>query len=361
MRRQAVFLVSLLVFTVITASGCGKKPETNKNNVPDVINVETAKVVTGSLDKALTLTGTLEALNSARIVARSPGKVAGVNVDTGSIVSAGQTLITLEADDLSASLQSSRAGVESAQIALDLAAKQYERGKGLLASGAIAQADFDNNYEGTYKKAEVGLKSAMAALAQSQAKYNDAFIKSPISGIVTEKNINAGELAGSSTPLVTVVNLDSIIVQTSVNEDQINMLQVEQQVEVKVGAVSESAFKGSITSISPAANQDNKVFSVKIQLDNRDHLLKPGMFAEVVLHWTDPPSLLIPREAVVAGDGGSKVFVMDNGAARECKIETGKSDDKNIIVLSGLKQDDEVIVKGLNSLKDGVKVGVQTP
>jgi cobalt-zinc-cadmium efflux system membrane fusion protein len=98
---------------------------------------------------------------------------------------------------------------------------------------------------------------------------------------------------------------------------------------------------------------------VKIGLDNKDHLLKPGMFAEVILHWTDPPSLLIPREAVVAADGGSKVFVLENGVARERKIETGKSDDKNIAVLSGLKQDEEVMIKGLNSLKDGVKVNVQ--
>lgn len=360
MRRHAVFIVSLLVITVMTASGCGKKPEANSNNAPDSISVATARVATGSLDKVLTLTGTCEALNSARIVAKSPGKVAGVNVDIGSPVAAGQVLITLEADDLSAALQGAEAGVENAQIALDLASKQYERGKGLLASNAIAQADFENNYEGTYRKAEVALKTARATLAQSQARYNDAFIKSPISGVVTEKNINAGELAGSSAPLITVVSLDGIVVQTNVNEDQVNMLKDGQQVDVNISAVSENPFKGTITSISPAASEDNKVFSVRIQLENKDHSLKPGMFAEVMLHWTDPPSLLIPREAVVAGQGGSKVFVMDNGAARERKIETGKSDDKNIVVLSGLKQDEEVIIKGLNSLKDGAKVSVET-
>lgn len=205
----------------------------------------------------------------------------------------------------------------------------------------------------------MALKTARATLAQSQAKYNDTFIKSPISGIVTEKNINAGELAGSSSPLITVVSLDRIVVHTNVNEDQVNLLKEGQQVEVKVSAVSESPFKGALTGIAPAANQTNKVFSVKIELDNKDHLLKPGMFAEVILHWTDPPSLLIPREAVIAGEGGSKVFVLENGAAKERNIETGKSDDKNITVLSGLKQDEEVIIKGLNSLKDGVKVSVE--
>jgi len=353
----------ILIFTVLIISslsilGCSK---TSTNAVvatkADTVNVETAKVVTAALDESAVLSGKLEALDSANIVAKSAGKVASIAVDVGSTVSAEQIMISLEADDLAATLNLALAGVDSAQLTFDLATKQYERGKALAGSGAVSQADFDNDYEGAYKKAEIGLRSAQATLEQSQAKYNDSFIKSPLNGIVTARNINVGEQANSASTLLTVMNLDKVVVVVNVNEDQVNRIQVGQELNIKVAAVSpDQIFKGVIKNIALSANASSKVFPVKVQIDNSDHSLKPGMFAEVTFKWAEKSGLLAPINAVSSDGVINRVYLVQDGVAKQTRVVTGPSDAKNIMIVSGLKDGDEVIINTPNTVKDGIKV-----
>ncbi|MGE5406056.1 MAG: efflux RND transporter periplasmic adaptor subunit [Candidatus Saccharibacteria bacterium] len=362
MRKLGVILlVALLVFSAIGIAGCGKKTDTTSAGSASeaVINVNTTRVTNGPLQENITLSGKLDALNLANVVAKAPGKVAKLLVDVGSRVAAGQTMIVLESEDLAASLASAQAGVESAQVSLDLASSQYERGKALFIQGTITQADYENNYEGPWKKAEVGLKTAQASLAQARAKYNDAMIKSPLAGVVTARNINVGELAGSSSPLITVMSLDTVVVMVNVNEDQVNKLKVGQDVKVKVSAVSDTPFAGKISNIALAANTSSKVFPVKIQINNKDHMLKPGMFADVTFSWTEKPGLLVPLTSVVDDNGSHKVFVIENNIARAAKVDIGKSDAKNTQVLSGLNEGELVVVTVPDALKDGGKVSTQ--
>lgn len=355
-----IILAGLLVITNLFAAGCAKSSGNSDASVKErPISVKSAKVVEGTLNESTSVSGTLEALDSANIVAKASGKVAGISVDIGSAVAAGQTLMALEAEDLAAAVASAEAAVENAEITYELALKQYERGQELVQGGAIARADFENNYEGALKKAEAGLKSARAALAQSQVRYKDAFIKSPINGVVTAKNINVGELAGTSSPLITVVNLDKVVVKANVNEDQVNKLEVGQKVNVRVSAASQTPLKGVVANIALAANT-TKAFPVKIQLDNRDHKLKPGMFAEVMFEWKGKKALMVPREAVLSNSEGSKVYLIKEGVVKEQKVETGATDGKNIYIISGLNKGEEVAVSNLDSLKDGYEVSVQS-
>jgi len=351
--------LALLLIGSLSIGGCAKTStkavETSKTDA--VINVETAKVTTAALDESAVLSGKLEALDSANIVAKSAGKVASIAVDVGSTVSAGQVMISLEADDLAAALNLAGAGVDNAQLTLELAAKQYERGKALAASGAISQKDYDNDYEGAYRKAEIGLKSAQATLEQSQVKYNDTFIKSPLDGIVTARNINVGEQANSATTLLTVMNLDKLVVVVNVNEDQVNRIKEGQELDMKVTAVSsDQIFKGVIKNIALSANSNSKVFPVKVQLFNSNHILKPGMFAEVTFKWAERSGLLVPINSVSSDGIINRVYLVQDGVAKQTRVVTGPSDAKNVLVISGLKEGDEVIVNTPNAVKDGTKV-----
>ncbi len=364
MKRYSVILMAgVLLITNLLMAGCAREtkqnPEQGKGNLAGV-GVKVVKVSEGSISEKMTLSGTLEALNSADIVAKTSGKVAGIGVDVGSRVSAGQVLMSLEAEELAAAVSSAEASLETARVTYDLALKKYERGKELYQSGAVAQADFEENYEGALRKAAAGVKSFQAALAQSQARYKETVIKSPFNGIVTARNINVGELAGTSTPLFTVSNLDILFVSVNVNEQQVNKLAEGQKVRVRVTAVDQSPLTGVVTNIALAADTKTKAFPVKIQLENKNHKLKPGMFAEVLLEKELEKSLLIPREAVLTSDGKNKVFVLIDGIARERQVETGPTDGKNISVLTGLTKDDKVIINNLSSLRDGQRVNGQS-
>lgn len=362
MKRYGI-LFALLVISTMLLIGCSKKDETTKSQAGMGRGggaVKTAEVVEGSLKEKMTLSGTLEALNSADVVAKSSGKVASLAVDIGSRVSTGQTLMTLEADDLAASVQSAEASLENAKVTYDLAISKYQRGKELVQAAAISQADFEENYDGAFKKAAASLKVAQAALVQSQARYNETIIKSPLAGIVTARNINVGELAGSSTPIFSISNLDRVVVCVNVNEQQVNKFVEGQKVAVKVSAVSQNPFTGVVTNIALAADVKTKAYPIKIQLDNKDHKLKPGMFAEILWENQLDKSFLIPREAIKNVDGKSSVFVLEKGVAKERQVETSATDGKNISILSGLHKGEKVIISNLDTLRDGMKVNTQS-
>ncbi|AEF93216.1 efflux transporter, RND family, MFP subunit [Desulfotomaculum nigrificans CO-1-SRB] len=364
MKKHIILVTTLMVILSITMAGCSKKSQ-EQDKAQSVRGgrgagtVKVAQVVEGNLKEKMTLSGTLEALNSVDLVAKTSGKVASLLVDVGSRVSAGQTLMTLEAEDLAAAVASAEANLEAAKVTYDLSLSKYQRGKELKQAEAISQSDFEENYEGAYRKAAAALKSAQAALAQSQARYNDTIIKSPISGIVTARNINVGELAGSSSPIFSISNLDKLVVLVNVNEQQVNKFAEGQKVAVKVSAVSQNPFTGIVTNIALAADPKLKAYPIKIELDNKDHKLKPGMFAEVL--WENElKTLLIPREAVLSQDGKSKVFILDHGVVKERQVQTGAADGKNIVVTSGLSKGEQVIVGNLDNLKDGMKVNPQS-
>lgn len=354
---KAMICFGLVTLLALTGSGCSKQPATTGAANKAAVMINSTRVKTGTLFLNNTVNGKLEAWKSANIVAKSSGKVANIAVDVGTEVTAGQVLISLEADDLAAALRLAEAGVENAQVAYDLALKQYERGKELHDAGAISQADFDNNYRGVLDKARASLKSAQASADQARVRLNDAFIKSPLAGVVTARNINPGEQAGSAATLITVMNLDEVVVNINVLEDQVNRLNIGQEVKVAINAVSEKPFAGVVTNIAAAASSSTKVFPVRIKIDNSDHQLKPGMFAAVTFNIPGKSGLLVPNTAVTSYNGLHKLFLIKDDIARDTPVLAGDADAENTLIISGVNEGDEVVVNGTEAtLKDGVAI-----
>ncbi|MEG6522413.1 efflux RND transporter periplasmic adaptor subunit [Desulfotomaculum sp. 1211_IL3151] len=285
MTRKAV-LIGTLALLCIFQIGC------SQNNImsqtPQIKKqASTSTTSTGraaeAKDNKITMSGKIEAVEIANIVSKVAGKVAQVNVDIGTEVKAGQLLISLEAADKAAEIEEAAALVNSAQVQFDLDQKNYQRGKELLISQAISQADYEKTYEGPVQRSEASLKTAKATLKKRQVTYDDMFIKAPFAGVITAKNINPGEMAGTQNVLLTLVNLNRVVVKGFVNENQINKLKQGQEVQVKVGAVSDQTFIGKISNLAFAADPQTKGYLINVRIDNPEYLLKPGMFAEVLI------------------------------------------------------------------------------
>lgn len=382
--RNRVLLLVISLLTILLV-GCGASDETNQAG--EGLPVTVAKATQGKLQGTIGITGKIEAVQSANVVCKVPGKVASISVDIGSTVTAGQLLLSLDARDLAAAVtqaeasvaaaqaqvETARAAIETAQVTYDAAKKNYDRGLELVKAQAISQYEFDNNYEKPYKLAQTGLASAKAALnsAQSQVTvaqaglqkaqvaYNESLVTAPISGVVTARNVNPGEMATTTSPVVTIVNLDKVVVKASVNEEQVNKLKTGEKVMVRVAAVSEKPLEGKVTNISLAADPQTKAYTVKVQLDNPQHLLKPGMFAEVMVNDSQDQGLIVPRQAVIPEKENHFVFVVENGVAKKRMVEVKLADDKNVLISSGLKEGEEVVSSGQASLKEGQKVYVK--
>ncbi|AGL03797.1 efflux RND transporter periplasmic adaptor subunit [Desulfoscipio gibsoniae] len=372
---------------MLTLAGCGKESQ-QTGEKETVIPIEATRVEKGVLNDITVVTGKLKALATSDVVPSGQGgKVLAVNVEVGSQVSQGQTLITLENTSkasLAAAINQAEEGVAQAQSSLEVArinyeqaAANYERGKQLYESGAIpeaGQAGFETAYEIPYKQAKVNyeetapaaLAAARAAVALARERYqeqnNNSVIKSPISGVVTAVNVNPGELASSASqvPVVTVVNLSKVEVETTVTESLINKIKRGQEVPVTISAVSNKPFTGVIAKIALAADPTSKAYPIKVQINNSQQTLKPGMFAEVQIKNALPETLLIPRDAVVKKGDVDIVWVINKDRVKSCEVTVGASDGKKIQILKGLKEGEQVVTSGQNMLKDDTKVEIKS-
>jgi len=357
-----ILLLSVIAYIAVLKPGVAKK---------ESITVSAVKVESVQAKSKPISSGKLEAFETSNIVSKTTGKVGVIQVDIGSRVNAGDVLLTLEANDLVASIGQAQAAVqlaysnrEQAQIDYEVQKLNYDRNKNLLDQGALSRSDFDNKIALPFKRAQelalhgtdAQVKQAEATLRLAQANYTNCIITSPINGVITSKNINTGELAGSSLTLFSIVNMDKVIVMASVEEGEINRINTGMQIPVQVEAASQSPFTGTVTNVAQAASPTTKAFLVKIQIDNPDHILKPGMNAMVSWMSKDRSELVIPREALVIEEGRTYVWTIDNSTVSKKEVVAEALDETKVGIKGGLNAGQEVVSSGLGQLKDGVRV-----
>lgn len=175
--------------------------------------------------------------------------------------------------------------------------------------------------------------------------------------MVTARGINPGELAGTSSVIISVANLDKVYAVITVGEEVINKLQEGSQVPVMVAAVADQPLTGTITNIAQASSPTTKGYQVKIQLENADHHLKPGMFCEAKLGVGSSQMLLtVPKTSVFSEDGKDFVWVVKDGSAHKQEVVVGLVDPVKAVIREGVTEGQEVVATGADFLKEGSKV-----
>ncbi|RDV84496.1 efflux RND transporter periplasmic adaptor subunit [Ammonifex thiophilus] len=301
----------------------------------------------------------------------------------------------LQAEQAKAGLDQARAALQQAQESFRLAEENYKRGQFLLAQGAIAKATFEKDFETPYINAKAALEqaqsglvraealykqaadnrdrivpaqirqaqaaeeAAQAALAAAEANLAQAVVVSPIDGYVVARNAEVGELVGPQMPMpvLTVAQLDPILVEVMVPEDKINQVKVGEKLAVRFPALEERVLEGKVKHVSPASDPRTKGYTVQVELSNPDLKLKPGMAAVVLLG--GEKGVLVPREAVTWRQGEPVVFTLKGKEAQPQRVLLGPSDGRWVVVREGIKAGDWVVVTGQDRLGDkGGKVEI---
>lgn len=367
LRRSFLAMVVVLGLLVMLA-GCGTASEEQDEDA--AVPVFVAQAEMGRLSRGDVLTGKVAARTEINVVPKMAGKVVAVTVDVGDTVQAGQVLLRFEVPELEAQLRQAQAGVAAAesgllqaQLGLKQAEADYERMKFLHEQGAIPAAEFEKvelNYElardRAEKQAPAGLEQALGQLEFVQANLNNAVVTSPITGLVAARNVDPGELASQTMPVLTVIDIDRVRVEVAASEKLVNQIKVGQEVEVKIAAAGAEPFAGKVVSIAPAADPRTRTYPVKIELGNPDHRLKPGMFAEVDFGTAADENVVVPRDAVFQRAGVNAVFVYAEGRVEFREVLPGPSDGRMIAVLEGLEAGETVVVSGQDVLDDGMAV-----
>jgi RND family efflux transporter MFP subunit len=384
---------------VILLAACGKQAggQGKKGGGPTV-SIHSTPVQRMTVQRQVDLAGTLLSPDEAKVSSEAAGVVRSVLVEIGTEVRAGDPLVRLDAKELSlalaraeSALRQTRAqlgmeaaldgadappkdddigSVRNALATRDDARQAHERAQMLSGRGLISPVDLQTA-ETRLKVAEAAYQSAVdnargqkALLQDRRAAYdlalkklNDAVVRAPIAGMISERTVQAGEYIGERTPVATIVQINPLKLRTGVQEKHAGIVQPGLDVEFRVESFGDTVFHGKIAHVSPALDQTMRTFTVEALVDNADRRLKPGFFAKgVILTRRDENVLAAPDSAVSTFAGVSSVYVIKDGRITQQNVTLGVRQGDLWEIAAGLKGDELLANNRLNELATGTRV-----
>lgn len=337
-------LGSLLIFiSLITLLvGCEKHQEKpHAKTVLPTVEVKVAKVVKQVATNQVELVGTLQAVEKAEISSKITGNITILNADLGNRVNRGDLLVEISAGEISAQVQQAKAQLEQAK-------RNLAREEKLLKKNAATLE--------TVKSLKDSTRIAEGAYRETMTMLEYTKITAPFTGIVTRKFANIGDLATPGKPLLQLEEESNLQVLTDIPEAMILQIKKGDRLKVFVPSVNLTT-EGIVAEVSPTADPSSRSTPIKLQLQ-ADERLRSGQFARVALAMEQAETLTVPREAVVPFGQMDRVFVAIENKAKLRLVRTGASND-NIEILSGLLENETVIVGGNESLVDGQPISIQ--
>ncbi len=296
----------------------------------------------------LSLTGSLEANETIEIRSEVSGIVESINFKEGSRVNKGQVLFRVNDLEL-------RAQLAKIQTAQKLAAENARRAKLLLEKEAISQEEYDIS--------EADYQSAQAESRLIEAQLAKATIRAPFSGIIGLRYISQGSYVTPSTPVARLVNTDQLKITFTIPEKYSSQIGITDTLLFTTSNEAEQ-HSAEIYAIEPEVDVATRTLRMRAIAENKEGKLIPGTFANVFLPLAKVNNaLLVPTQSLIPIQNGKKIFVTENGLAKEVIVETGARTEDMVRVISGLKPGDTVLTSGIMVLKNGspVNVNIQQP
>jgi membrane fusion protein (multidrug efflux system) len=316
------------------------------------VRVSTQTIQIQPMPEYLTLTGSVLAEQQADVAANVSGQVVRTYVERGAAVKRGQTLALVDSQAAGYQAAAATAQWKASQTQETLAQQECQRADVLLAQGAVSQVEFDR------LKAQCTAQLYQANAAQAHAELagklaGDTVIRSPINGYVGERYVNVGEYVGPQSRIASVYASDTVRVLVAVPESAVGLVRVGQTVDMEVVAWPGRVFTATVQYISSALRPNTRDLMVEATAENKDHALRPGMFAKVrlLVGYKDTPTA--PLEALRTDGALKRMFLAKNGQVYEMVVRTGSTKEGRVAVLEQLSTSDQVIVNPPADLVDG--------
>lgn len=350
---------SLVAWRAMSAMKDDKKPDQNK--VFELAASDVSTLAPQNLGLVIPVSGSVRPVLQAMVKSKVPGEVSRVNVREGERVTAGQVLASIDTADLRARHDMQLAMVAESHAKLDLARKNEQNNRALLAKNFISQTAFDSVASGL-EVSESNYKSAAAQAAITQKALADAQVRAPFAGIVAKRVVNVGEKVTADAPIMQIVDLSRMELEAPVPVSDIPSIRVGQEISFRVDGFSEREFKGKVERVNPAAEAGSRSISIFVALPNSDGALKGGMFANGTLAAASRASVnAIPLAALITEGGQSFVYTMKDGRVERKPVTTGnRSVELGLVeVRDGLPPGAQVITVKADGLKHGASVVVR--
>ncbi len=350
-----------LVTTSLLVLSCGSDHKTSiaENMTPIVVKINAVKTDQNNL--LITASGKIQASNSANLSTRMMGFVNKIYVNVGDKVNKGQLLLSVNNTELQAKRAQVNAGITEATAAFTNAEKDYTRYKNLFAENSASQKELDD-MTAHFEMAKARLESANQMKNEIDAQFTYANIRAPFNGVVTNKFIEAGDMANPGMTLIAVESPKQFEVTAMVAESDISKIRPS-KVDVLVKSMNQS-ISGIVSEISSSAKNTGGQYLVKIALDKTDANILSGMFTTVQFPVkktaTTRSMIMIPTASIVANGSLKGIYTVSEQQTAILRwLRLGRTYGENIEVLSGLNAEEHYIVHAEGKLFNGAKVTIQ--
>lgn len=334
--NRNILLISGLALVAV-ACGRNKAPEMVEMDMTPIVSVTTAARQTVPQDAVYSSTVQANVVNN--IAPQTVSRIQKINVEVGDFVNAGQVLAEMDR-------------LQMEQTGLQLKNNETELGRlrQLLAEGGISQSDFDA-IELSYNVS----KSTYDNIVEN------TILRSPVSGVVSARNYDRGDLYSMGQPIFTVQQIVPVKLLVGISETDYTKVKKGDKVTVTADAFPGKTFTGSVVRLYPVMDPATHTFNVEVQIRNENRELRPGMYARVTVKFGDNNSIVLPDAAVVKqqGSGQRFVYILEGDKVQLKEITLGRHFDDKYEILSGVEDGQKVVVKGQTALKSGITVEVQ--
>ena len=342
---------TIALLLALSVASCSSEEKKKADKTDETPSVKIESVSERDVPQVIDYTATVEADLVNNISAQTPARIRTIAVDEGQRVSKGQRLVVL--DDVNATtyqIQVDNAKANLANIQLD-----YNRAVELFKIGGGTKQSVDQmstqlaNAQNTLRAAQTALRNAA----------ENTVLVSPISGVVTARNYDPGDMTGSM-PILTISTVQPVKIVINVSENDLSRVKQGMPAVVTFDTYEDEKFEGRVSKIMPTVDVQSRTFGVEVTLPNADSKILPGMFGRVTLNMGEAHHVVVPDKAVVKqpGSGDHYVYIYKDGKVSYNKVELGRRLDDAYEIISGVPAGAQVVISGQSKLANGMAVKV---
>jgi len=342
----------LIAAIVVLFAACNNQPQNSPSDIEIPVSVK--EIQKGSISRLINTTGTAMAtygveLNSEMSglyrLQNNPGT--GKPFKLGDKVRKGQIIIRLEDKAYENNI-----AIESKKLNLEILEQEQNKQKGLLEMGGVTPSDIRNT--------EVRLINARYDLDNANINLEKMYVRAPFDGVIVSlPHYTANARVEQNRPMVGIMDYANMYMDINLPESTIEYVQANQAVYITHYTLPNDTLKGIISELSPAISNETRTFKGKIIINNADMKIRPGMFvkADVVVDRAES-AIIIPKNVILSNRNRRYVYVVERGIAVIRNIRTGIEDDDNAQVIEGLAENDNLIIRGFETLRENSRVKV---
>ena len=378
-KKKTLYAVLAIIFTLIIGI------VSFRTIISPAVTVEVTTV--GQIYPSQTITllnasGYVVAQRKASLASKVTGRLVAINVEEGNVVKKGDVVARLENEDsaalknqASANLAVTQAELERAKAELNDAAVNLKRQKDLLAKDYISRLEYDSA-EARYKMdaaavagAEAAIKANAAALQNAEVSLEYTLIRAPFDAVVLTKNADIGDIitpigaaAEAKAAVVTIADMDSLLVEADVSESNLKQVHTGQACEIQLDAFPDIRFRGLVHMIVPTADRTRASVLVKVKFLDKDKRILPEMSAKVAFleRPLNPdelkPAIGVNTSSIVTRNNQKYVFLIKGDKAIETPVSAAKQSGEITEILDGIKPGDRIILKPTDSIKNNTRI-----